>query len=422
MKKAIYSSLFLLLSIPSFSAIWRTYNTQNSGLPANEVVAVDFDTDGTIWVGTIYGGAAHFYPWLNLWVQYTDTNSVMPDKEVRAIAISNNGTKWFGTKKGLVKMVGDQLTVYDKTNSLLPSNKVNVIRKDANGFIWVGTNGGLVKINGDTWQTYTPANSGLPDTVVTSIEYDANNLWVGTFNKGVAKFSNNSWDVYNFSTGSFPSNQIFSLGFMGGFPIARVAEGVYKFENSTWDTIPGFFGLPNFYNRRIVEDNNGSLWFDKFFITVDSIFTLDTLPDLDTLIYNNNYSLAEYKNGAFVNEFNFTNSGLQSNKIYSIFLEAGSNTLFVGTDGGNLTLYNPAGITLDAEEVSIGNEHFYPNPSNSVLSFSKELETLSIRDMQGQLVYEGKENQLDVSSWSNGMYVINWTSKGKVYQEKFVKN
>jgi hypothetical protein len=312
--------------------------------------------------------------------------------------------------------------VYDKTNSLLPSNKVNVIRKDENGFIWVGTNGGLVKINGDTWQTYTPANSGLPDTVVTSIEYDANNLWVGTFNKGVAKFSNSTWEVFNFTNGSFPSNQIFSLGFMEGFPLARVAEGVYKFENGTWDTIPGFFGLPNFYNRRIVEDNNGSLWFDKFFISVDSIFTLDTLPDLDTLISNNNYSLAEYKNGVFVNEFNFTNSGLQSNKIYSIFLEEGSNTLFVGTDGGNLTLYNPAGITLDAEVISKGQDHFYPNPSSYVLTFSKELETLSIQDMQGHLIYEGNETQLDVSSWSNGMYIVNWTSKGKVYQEKFVKN
>ncbi|MBX7180879.1 MAG: T9SS type A sorting domain-containing protein [Bacteroidia bacterium] len=422
MKKFILLSFLVILSIQSFSAIWRTYNTQNSGLPANEVIAVEFDTDGTLWIGTIYGGAAHFYPWLNLWVQYTDTNSLMPDKEVRAIAIANGGTKWFGTKKGLVKMVGDELTVYTKSNSLLPSNKVNIIRKDDNGFIWVGTNGGLVKINGDVWQTYTPVNSSLPDSIVTSIDFKDNNLWIGTFNKGLAKFSNNTWEVFNQSSGDFQSNQVFSLGFSGSTPLVRMAEGVYKYEGGAWDTLPGFFGLPNFYNRRIIEDNSGNLWFDKFYVSIDSVFNLDTLPDLDTVIFSNNYSLSQYNNGLFLNEFTFNNSGLLTNKVYSIFIDKGSNTLFIGTENGNLTLYNPAGITIGTEELSAVKEHVYPNPSNSIIHFAKNTETLTISDISGNVIFRGNDNTVDVSAFNNGIYLVQWTANGKVYSEKFVKN
>ena len=71
----------------------------------------------------------------------------------------------------------------------------------------------------------------------------------------------------------------------------------------------------------------------------------------------------------------------------------------------------------------------YPNPATDAIHFqlkdSKDNFTIEIYSALGQMVYTGKINQennlVDVSQFSNGMYVINISDKTKRYTGKFIK-
>lgn len=71
----------------------------------------------------------------------------------------------------------------------------------------------------------------------------------------------------------------------------------------------------------------------------------------------------------------------------------------------------------------------YPNPATDVINFqlkdSKDNFTIEIYSALGQMVYTGKvdqnNNSVDVSQFSNGMYIINISDKTKHYTGKFIK-
>ena len=71
----------------------------------------------------------------------------------------------------------------------------------------------------------------------------------------------------------------------------------------------------------------------------------------------------------------------------------------------------------------------YPNPATDIIRFqlkdSKDNFTIEIYSALGQMVYTGKvdqnNNSVDVSQFSNGMYVINISDKTKRYTGKFIK-
>lgn len=98
-------SLFIItvtMSLQAFSQNWIIYNTQNSGLPANEVLSVTQDNEGNKWIGTYWGGVAKFDN--QHWTVYTDTNSAMPHYTVRTVAVDGDNNKWFGTPAGVAKI------------------------------------------------------------------------------------------------------------------------------------------------------------------------------------------------------------------------------------------------------------------------------------------------------------------------------
>lgn len=68
--------------------------------------------------------------------------------------------------------------------------------------------------------------------------------------------------------------------------------------------------------------------------------------------------------------------------------------------------------------------NIYPNPANSLLniSFEKDIQAVEIYSYQGQKVLLGKEKQVDISSLSNGIYMIRVEDiNGNVATQKFVK-
>ena len=144
-------------SVYSQNPAWMVYNTDNSDLPGNRVVAVAIDPEGNVWTGHSSGA--------------------------------------FEPGDGCAKFNGKTWTVYNTDNSGLLSNNVNALAFDSNGNVWIGTGSsggcgrGLAKFDGKTWTVYNKANSGLPSDNISSLKFDAQeNLWVGSLDRGLAKF------------------------------------------------------------------------------------------------------------------------------------------------------------------------------------------------------------------------------------------
>jgi len=131
------------------------------------------------------------------WIQFNTSNSTIPSDSIIAIAFDGMGNAWLGTKAGAVYKAGTNFTLYDSGNSGLPSNVVSAVYCEPN-ITWFGTQNGLTSFDGTNWTTYSTTNSGIANDSITCIQRDANGkLWVGTRN-GLSQYFNNIWT--NFTT------------------------------------------------------------------------------------------------------------------------------------------------------------------------------------------------------------------------------
>lgn len=342
---------------------WVIYNTQNSGLPANEVLCIAQDHHNNKWIGTYWGGVAKFTN--SQWTVYTDTNSAMPHYSVRAIAIDINNDKWFGTPSGLVHFDGTNFTIYNTGNSPLPSDFINLIRVDSEGNKWIGTNSGLAKFDGQNWEVFTTSNSTLPSNYIQCLEIEEENndtkLWIGTYG-GLVRYEigNNDWEVFTTSNAPFEDNIIYSLGITGngnGHKIwVRTYSEVLRYNGQNWMVYDQYnLGLPNSFCRTITSTDSNSLW-------------VGGDEGLVKLNHNNGDVSSE-------NYFNSFNSGLPNNGIITLFSDLKKN-LWIGVALGNLVVYNPSGVDLTsvAEQELAGNLSIYPVPATDKLTVNFELD------------------------------------------------
>ncbi len=187
------------LAYRSTSGEWTVYNKDNSELPSNYVSALESDGSGGLWIGTspqlneeenIYniGGGLAYRSVSGEWTVYTKDNSGLPSNNVYALESDGSGGLWIGTHHGLAyRSVSSEWMVYNKE---LPDNLVSAILRDGSGGLWIGTgnysfsgdSGGLVyrSVSGE-WTVYMEDNSGLPDNSVHGLLRDGSDgLWIAT--------------------------------------------------------------------------------------------------------------------------------------------------------------------------------------------------------------------------------------------------
>ncbi len=130
------------VAVSSQTPEWIVYNTDNSGLPSNDLTpALAIDKQGNKWIGTLRAGLAKFDQ--ETWTVYNAGNSGLPGNGLRkGLAIDKQGNIWIGTERGLAKFDGEAWTVYNTRNSGLPDNWVWSLAIDEQGNKWIGTESG----------------------------------------------------------------------------------------------------------------------------------------------------------------------------------------------------------------------------------------------------------------------------------------
>lgn len=296
------------------------------------------DDDGTIWIGTEDNGLNAFNPVSQQFSRYLPHNSNLSYHNIHGLLLDNEEL-WIGyftkgidilnTKTGKVKHLSTTTSPVK-----LSDNNVFSIYKDNQSNIWIGTINGLNKFSKTTGAMEYIQMLGL-NTFIYDILQDNNGvMWFGTYGHGLYSFNPRTNEWNNLKHNSANSNSIAHNKIIGLFQdsksrlwISTEGGGVsrYDIQNNIFTNYSTKNGLPNDIIYKVLEDNEGYIWFSSN----KGIVRLH--PEDGTI------KMFSSNNGLVNDQFNYK-SGLktQNGKIYF-----GSINGFVG--------FNPSQILANKE-------------------------------------------------------------------------
>jgi ligand-binding sensor domain-containing protein len=230
----------------TFTDFW---NWQNSNLPTDGITAI-IKRQGTIWGGS--AGSGVFWLNGNDWIHVTLSPGGYnyTANNVKAINVDTENNLWVGSEYGLRKFVAgnnNTFTLYDPSNSPLPSGYILDIEADPSGGIWIGTAAGLVRFDGTTWVIYNQANTGMPGTVVYDVARRPSDGLIAIANNdpdhypyhgGVSIFDGSHWTHYTPDNSPLTHWQVVAVEFdaNGNLWASPMSEGVVQIMIGTTPT------------------------------------------------------------------------------------------------------------------------------------------------------------------------------------------
>jgi diguanylate cyclase (GGDEF)-like protein len=166
----------------------------NTGLPHSNILAINEDHQGAIWIATQRGlaryiGNGEFQSFLPF------TNDDGSGGLITKMAIDRQNNLWLGSEqKGLfyfepeIKRTTQYQTAADGKS--LPSNSIRSIMIEDSGDVWVGTGAGLAIFKADEERFLTITNNSDLNGNIVSLYQDSNEVvWIGTWSKGLHNFN-----------------------------------------------------------------------------------------------------------------------------------------------------------------------------------------------------------------------------------------
>lgn len=209
------------------------------------------DTSGNIWFGTFSG--------LQKYDHQTHTYSVvkipayaggLTHPSVFSLYKDKQGTIWIGSYYGGVNFFnseGSEYVHYDyqagKNNGLYYSY-IGDMAEDKDGHLWISTDGGGISCVDKDWNLLHSFTSGGSNAVagnnIKSICYDPYNnaLYIGTYLNGLSRYDLSSGRFYNYLTTNkgktnTPQTNIYQLKFYNGAIYMSSMEGFFKLDPQT---------------------------------------------------------------------------------------------------------------------------------------------------------------------------------------------
>ncbi|NNE55199.1 MAG: hypothetical protein HKN32_04215, partial [Flavobacteriales bacterium] len=144
----------------------HSWQNKESGLPNNQIRALETDDWGNVWVGTSGGGVALYsgQP-----IRFFNRDNGLPGRRVYTIGQDGAGDYWLGVDEGLIALMHPDSNnlFYDQFE--MDGSKVKVLRADGLGQMWAGTEGdGLYIFKQDTLLNFN-LGSGLAGNFIKDI-------------------------------------------------------------------------------------------------------------------------------------------------------------------------------------------------------------------------------------------------------------
>ena len=325
--------------------------TMQEGLPNDVARALLRDADGTMWIGTDGGGLV---AWRNgAIVRRLTTRDGLPNDFVRTLRRDRDGNLWIGTDGGLARVRGAHVEAMGVAEGL-PSPGVRAMMEDREGSVWIGTTSGLVRLRDTRVLSYT-RREGLPvDTIRPLLEDRNGRVWAGTEGGGLCQILPAPVQCRTKADG-LPNDAVYALTESrdGSLWVGTDGGGVARFRDGKFvDTIDTRAGLPNDRVRALVETASGDLWVstssglalvhDKKITPIKEfddrqLRPLLLLRDGTLLVGTDGAGLWRVSaDGSRVGRVATWGQGLESDRIFSLTMDATGGGVWIGTSGGGL--------------------------------------------------------------------------------------
>ncbi|MBR1389360.1 MAG: helix-turn-helix domain-containing protein [Prevotella sp.] len=293
-----------------------------------DITAIAQSDSGKVWYGTSDKGVVGY-------------EGQLSSLKVSAMEFTTDGSLWVGSKRnGLTRIKNGSSTIYslakDSMRTLIDDH-INDLCVDKVGNLWIATNGGLQVYNPrmNSFSAYTRENGKLNTNNVTCLFYNknskANNLFIGTAeglvilnlsNTEKTVLTGNTTNVKTFTNHYITQILQDSRGLI--WIGTREGLNILNMDNDNLDYLTEKQGLCNNNICGIAEDKNHNIW-----VTTSSGVTR-VVVQRNHEDGSNNYGLYNYT----------TADGLQSNEFNpgAILTRSDGNVLLGGLFGVNWVL------------------------------------------------------------------------------------
>ena len=440
-----------------FNTITKTFNKigipetiDENGLLINDII---IDQLSRIWVGTNYGiFNVDKNAMMLSRLSFRGSENITPNNtEVLSLEVDHIGNIWIGTvDDGLFKILPGGVNSFEVEHYKISNKRIFSVKEYDNKFMLLGSeNDGLffVSFEGEILNRYLKEKGnefGVQSNSIWSILCDAKNrIWLGSYNQGLVKFDPNHFKFQFLQNNSESIIRPFPLSISSIVKdnkdriwFSSVDNGVYVFDNSNGEYIhlndPNNKIAKGFNSLDITSlfiDSQQNIWIAswynglyilrngaKNFININT----DSIPN--KLMSNRVVSFSEDSSGViWIGTFE---GGLYSFDIYSDKLIHYDNQQFIDfeLDKGNIRK-----VTIDTNDnVWLGTRkglYRYNPKTKMITSLNKKIESV-IKNFDSNFIvfsiYEDTNNTIWIGtdgygllSYSPSNDKINWHGEGK---------
>lgn len=251
---------------------WQVFDTENSPLPAERVLALALDGQARLWMGTAAGLAVYDG---QHWAVYHKDDFGLLSEQVNAVAVDSAGRVWIGTQIGAAVLDGTTWTPYTASAQALVDNAVFSLAVEPAGDgerIWFGTLWGVSVYDSgaQAWERYTRQDFDLGWGGVSDLLVDSGGqVWASTQGGGISLWNGQEWHSYRTSNSPLPYNTVQDVTQLsaGNFWICTSIPNetgglVTGFDGQDWRTYkPVLTGYPGSEALAVAQDSLGRIWF-----------------------------------------------------------------------------------------------------------------------------------------------------------------
>jgi signal transduction histidine kinase/ligand-binding sensor domain-containing protein/DNA-binding response OmpR family regulator len=323
--------------------VYRHNAKDTTSLWSSEITSLHEDKLGRLWVGT--SGSLHLFDRIHNSFHHYKSNSEVngfSSAIIKSICSDFEGKIWVATLGGLNKLdpITGKVTKFGELRNVpdeVGHKPVLKIFEDSRRRVWIGAVNGLYQYNRQTgnFMAFLPNEkdpTSLAGGVIKAITEDKKgNIWIGT-NGGLSRLLPDGKHFYNLNEQSAPpgklsSNIVYALATAGANALwIGTEEGLNILDLQTGTVehcLPDgrdIYSISGKSVRSILVDNQGIYWLGLYVAGVNK--------------YDSNLTFFNLKKSNPYDPF-----GLSSRFVTS-FAMGDDNHIFVGTDGGGLSLFN----------------------------------------------------------------------------------
>ncbi len=308
------------------SRVFKNFNRLNTdgALISDAILSFDEDENGTIFIGTFYGGLHTLDP-VTKTIVHQDGEAFkslgIETSDVRKVLVDRDSAIWLGSTDGLFKI--DQsankewraISLVDRMEKPGENRKsarhILSLFQSSNGDMWIGTRGAGVchySIRDDSFR-WLNTNSGLSnDNVVSIIEGNDGNMWFAG-NSGITKYDvlKNTFTEYTSSDGLLSNDFNFNA-------VLKDGDGTLYFGN--------YRGVDFFNPAEIVINNNvPSLYFTGLKIYNEEVDPSQENAPIKKSIAETSEIIFNHKQSVFTIEYAGVSFTRPEKNQYAYYLE-----------------------------------------------------------------------------------------------------